>query len=478
MRNKSDTKKREKGCAASTAWASSERVFLGEGLDFLPEEAPTEQVEAAGDGLFADDALGLYLKQMGAIRMLDRLEESAVTGRLELVRSRYRRAALSSWAVLSRLVDVLQRVHAGEVAIERVIDVVPSLGLNGDEIGTRLPQHLEELRRALQQASLDLRELARAAAPARQQQLRRALRRRLRRAVRLAEELSPRTALLTEWVNELKRQAEVSRPAEFRDNSEELQGLLRVLEGRRAVYQRARQELAAANLRLVVSIAKKYRGRGLPFADLIQEGNSGLMRAVDKFDHRLGFKFSTYATWWVRQGISRALSELSRTVRIPCHQLTLLRRIEQATRELTGKLGREPTVEEIAAALEITPEQAWNLRLASRPPVSLDEPRGDDDGRGLEGSLHAAQPDTVGEDFDQRLLKQRLDEALGTLAPRDREILKRRFGLRDGHPHSLEEIAREFGLTRERIRQIEGRGLLKLRASGRRSQLSGFVERG
>ena len=422
---------------------------------------PGEEELAAGpaheDNLSADDALGLYLKQMGSIPMLSREEETELAERLEKARQQYRRAALSSWTVLTWVVQTFERVQAGELSLDRSIDVFPSLGLTSAAVAARLPHHLDELRTLLSDAA---------------QTYGGTRRQLLRQAVHLAEELSPRTELLDLWTDDLRHSTSPL------DSAGHLRRLRAVLERRRQVYQRVRRELAEANLRLVVSVAKRYRGRGLPFADLIQEGNSGLMRAVDKFDFRLGFKFGTYATWWIRQSITRALSELSRTVRVPCHHVALLRQIERVTRELTIERGREPTVEEVAATLNISPEQTYSLRAAGRQTVSLDEPRGADAGQGLEVFLSDTHTSEVGEDFDQGLLKKRIAAALETLAPRDRTVLELRFGLRDGQPRSLEEIARQFGLTRERIRQIESRGLVKLRDPDRRELLAEFVERG
>jgi RNA polymerase primary sigma factor len=424
----------------------------------LSDEEAFAHGKADGETPSTDDALGLYLQQMGTIPLLTRQQEKELTTRLERARRRYRCAALSSWTVLGRLVAAFERIQSAELSLERAVDVVASLGLTSEAIRERLPRHLEALR--------VLREEARGAGP----RVRRGL---LRRAVELAEELSPRTEFLDLWVEDLR-----GRDGCAEDDPAELRRLLPVLERRQRVFRRARRELAEANLRLVVSVAKRYRGRGLPFADLIQEGNSGLMRAVDKFDHRLGFKFGTYATWWIRQGITRALSELSRTVRVPCHRLALLRQIEGVTRELTVANGREPTLEEVAAQLNTSPEQIYTLRAAGRQTVSLDEPHGEEEKQGLEGLLSDAHAGEIGEVFDQHMLRTRLDEALGTLAPRDRRVLELRFGLRDGRPRSLEEIAREFGLTRERIRQIEARGLLRLRDPDRRGLLQEFVERG
>jgi RNA polymerase primary sigma factor len=251
---------------------------------------------------------------------------------------------------------------------------------------------------------------------------------------------------------------------------------MRVVAQRRQVYQQARSELAEANLRLVISVAKRYRGRGLPFADLIQEGNSGLMRAVDKFDHRLGYKFGTYATWWIRQGVQRALSDTARTVRVPCHQVGLLGAIDRVRGELLSRQGHEPTPEQIAAVLKITAEEVKTLRVAGRQPVSLNETLEGDDQHTIQDFLRDAGDANPGKSADQHLLKERLAEVLSSLAPRDREVIELRFGLRDGRPRSLDEVAQVFGVTRERIRQIEARGLGKLRKSDRRERLAGFLE--
>ena len=226
----------------------------------------------------------------------------------------------------------------------------------------------------------------------------------------------------------------------------------------------------------MVSIAKRYRSRGLPFADLIQEGNRGLMRAVDKYEHRMGYKFGTYATWWIRQGITRALADHARTVRVPCHQVGTLAAVERVRGELSIASGREPTVEEIAAVLGVTPEETQSLRAVSRHPMSLHEPLGGDGERALEDFLDDPDATNPGQAVDQHLLRERIAEVLRSLTPREREVIELRFGLKDGQPRTLEEVARAYGITRERIRQIEARGLLKLRQPLRSQRLAEFAE--
>ena len=452
------------------------------------------------DDLTMGDTLGMYLKQMGSIPLLKPKQEQELTRRLERTRNRYRHAVLWNWHVLGQVVATYDAIQSGQLVLERTIDVIPSLGLNAATIQGRLPGHLRKLRGLVEEARAEIRHLLSGSARARAE-LRRQQRRSLRRAVKLAEELSPRTELLDQWSAHLERQAgkarELSRHLEPSNHGHlrgehgkelrnlavdmltlpgELIGLARVVKERRKLYQDARQKLVEANLRLVVSIAKRYRGRGLAFADLIQEGNSGLMRAVDKFDYRLGFKFGTYATWWVRQGVQRALSDLSRTVRVPCHQVTTMAAIDRVRGELTTTLGREPGLDEIADVLGISPEDTRLLGVVARPPVSLQEPFEGDQEHSLEDFLSDRSEANPGRTVDLHLLRERLAEVLRSLAPRDREVIELRFGLHDGRPRSLEEVAQLFGVTRERVRQIESRGLRKLREDERRDRLAGFAE--
>jgi RNA polymerase primary sigma factor len=477
-------------------------------VEIRQDEQPLARAESPIDpgqeSSSADDTLTQYLKEMGSIPMLDRRAEIELTERLDVARRRYRRAVLWSGKVLVQLVEVFESLRLTNSPLDRQIDTVPSLGLDADRIAKRLQGHLESLRELLSRATGDFRKLLGAPTVAARLRFRRRLRRQLRQAVSRAEELSPRTELLNDWADELRQLSEqMSRLVvesesggrsaadrarrtravkELRDlmlqalaTPEEIAGLVQVVEQRRARYQQARRELAEANLRLVISVAKRYRGHGLAFADLIQEGNGGLMRAVDKFDPRLGYKFGTYATWWIRQGVTRALSDLSRMVRVPGNQLRVLQAIEAYRRTMTIQQQREPTLEEIASHLGNTVEEVRSLLRAKHVPASLDEPLDQGETQTFQDFLHDSS-ENPGEEVDRHLLKERLDEVLRSLAPRDREVIELRFGLQDGFPRSLDEVAQRFRISRERIRQIERRGLSKLQEPGRRERLAAFVE--
>ena len=460
----------------------------------------------SGSPTAIEDPVRMYLMQMGEIPMLTREEEVNSAKAIESSRTSFRTSLLASDFVLHGAVVALEKVRDGELRLDRTIEVSVTNTVEKKRIIRQLIPNVKTLRALLLLNHRDFRIAIQKHNPntERRAAWRRLIRRRYR-AVRLVEELNLRTQRLMPLYEELKEISE--RMQELRgqialgggelagDKSvEELRAELHYLmritlespstlkfrcnrtEGFRHSYDAAKCHLSAGNLRLVVSIAKRYRNRGLSFLDLIQEGNTGLMRAVDKFEHQRGYKFSTYATWWIRQAITRAIADQSRTIRVPVHMIDTMSKVRTVTRELVQELGREPSPEETAERAEMSLEDARCIMRMSRQPLSLDQPVGDHDDSYFGEFLEDHRDDDPLYDTNQQALKQRINEAMDALNHREREILRLRYGLIDGYSYTLEEVGRIFSVTRERVRQIESKAVRKLQEPWRCRKLVGFLD--
>jgi len=448
-----------------------------------------------------DDPVRLYLLQMGGNPLLTRASEVSNARDIECWRRKFRHAMLANDFILAGAVGLLERIRAGTLRLDRTIEVAVTNTQEKARFLRRLGPNLATLR-LIEQEKARLFRIATSRSvplPRRQEAWRRLVRQR-NKAVRLVEEMHLRIQRLTPLLKQLRAiggqvhdlrdraagAAAAERERLLRERRRLLQGTresrrtldrrLALLEDLQHRYEAAKRELAAGNLRLVVSIAKRYRHRGLSFLDLIQEGNSGLMRAVDKFEHARGFKFSTYATWWIRQAITRAIADQSRTIRVPVHMVDTMTKLRAATRTFVQKHGREPTIEEMAELTGLSAEEAGCVWRMSRQPVSLDQPVGD--------TQDGAVGDFIRDHRDEDPLRAVNHQALGTLITRalaglsyrEREIIRLRFGLVDGYSYTLEEVGSLFDVTRERVRQIEAKAVEKLREPALRAELSGYVD--
>ncbi len=462
-----------------------------------------EEMSESGSGRWNSDPVKVYMNQMAKLPLLTREEEVELAKKIEKARRGFRAALLGSYTVMRYAFNMLKKVQNGTLAFDRNIRISLSERLTKGKIRQRLEPNLKTLEKMLTRQRKNFRALIDVnVGEEKRKELLKQNRCNSKKMVVLAEELSLRSrrvkSMLKQLTNMSQRMTEISQELKSSYLPEETRKALRkelhslmmtTLEGPKtlarrlekvnaqlALYEELKKQLTNSNLRLVVSVAKKYRNRGMSFLDLIQEGSTGLMRAVDKYEYRRGFKFSTYATWWIRQSITRAIADHGRTIRIPVHMIEAMGRIRAASNQLLQETGREPSMLEAGLRINLSPKKISRLIPLTAPTVSIDRNVGDNEDNSISDFIEDDTVDRPERCAANEMLHQKLEDLLKTLTPRERDVIRYRYGIGASYAYTLEEIGRIFRVTRERVRQIETKALEKLQNPQRLGQLKGFLD--
>ena len=452
------------------------------------------------------DPVRMYLSQMGVIPLLTREEEVAVAKKIEITGKRFCKKVFESFVCAKKTLKLLEDCIEQDIIFERTIKSIGPSGLGKDEVYNRIKGNSYTVKKLLEIIDKEYHRYLYGDLSEKQRESSKILiHEKQRKCAMLSLEIGINIKIILPMMSslvELSKKLTIQQKAidtlndnngspqtinklenkvkelefEAHESPKRLRVRLELLEKRYEEYQAAKKRLSGGNLRLVVSIAKKYRNRGLTFLDLIQEGNIGLMKAVEKYEYRRGYKFSTYATWWIRQAITRAIADQARTIRIPVHMIETMSRIRKISKMLMQEKGREPTVEEIAMEVNISINEARRILKIAKQPISLDRPIGDSDDSYLGDFIEDKTAESPVSVASYEMLKDKMEHVLDTLTYREKEIIKLRYGIGDGDTYTLEEVGRKFKVTRERVRQIEVKALRKLQHPIRSRKLEGFLE--